>query len=286
VLLLLLLILGVLGASFAVHTLRGQDAARESQTSQALARAKQALIGYAVTYRDSHAGELSGYLPLPDLGSSRNNNLTPAEGNAAANFSGNGTNRSVAGRLPWKTLELAALRDGRGECLWYAVSGAFQNVVKSTPMNWDSLGQFDPYASQGTPASTLSTVGSRVHQRPIAAVMAPGARLPGQDRSATTSDAVTECGGNYDAANYLDSVSPTPLIANIVNYLDGIHHASGTYPVAAPKQLALGPVLAPDGSTLVNDRLLTLGSDELFREIKKRRDFKTDIDTLLGWPTI
>ena len=45
--------------------------ARQKTTAAALAQAKDALIGYAITYGDmpTHSGEVHGYLPCPDDGS-------------------------------------------------------------------------------------------------------------------------------------------------------------------------------------------------------------------------
>ena len=40
---------------------------RAKTTSQALAQAKEALIGYALTYADTHSGTVPGYLPCPDI---------------------------------------------------------------------------------------------------------------------------------------------------------------------------------------------------------------------------
>ena len=279
-LLVMLLALGVLGAYLALRALDGHGLERSQASTAAMAQAKEALIGYAVSYADTHAGLIQGYLPLPDIGTSRS--IAPGEGSAAANFAGNAQELTVLGRLPWKTLDLAPLRDSQGECLWYAVSGSHQNVLPSAaPLNWDSLGLFDSYRSDGTPAGTVSTVGANVHQRPIALIFAAGEALPGQDRSASALDAVAQCGGNYDARNYLDSFQPDPLLNNIVNYLGAVNSSTGQYNFAAPKPFLLGPVLDGNRNVLVNDRVLAITTDELFRVLKKRSDFKLDIDTML-----
>ena len=280
-LLVMLLTLGVVGAYLTLRAFNGLSLERSQASTTAMAQAKEALIGYAATYADTHGGLTQGYLPLPDLGTSRS--IAPGEGSAAANFAGNAQELTVLGRLPWKTLDLAPLRDSQGECLWYAVSGSHQNALPSaSPLNWDTLGLFDTYRSDGTAAGTVSTVGANVHQRPIAVIFAAGEVLPGQDRTASPVDAVTQCGGNYDARNYLDSVNPNPLLNNIVNYLGAVNASTGVYNLAAPKQLILGPVLDANRVTMTNDRLLPITTDELFRVIKKRSDFKTDIDTMVA----
>ena len=193
---------------------------RQEATAAALAQAKEALIGYAVTYRDNdHSNEVFGYLPLPDLGSSRNR--TAQEGNAAANFSGNAKNLTVIGRLPWRALALPPLRDGQGECLWYAVSGSFKNTSKADVLNWDSLGHFEIYSSNGTSSGTVSTTDANYGQRPVAIIFSAGVVLQGQNRQTSTIDTVSTCGGNYNAQNYLDSFNTDTNINNIVNYFAG-----------------------------------------------------------------
>ena len=280
-LMIILMIAGVLAAFFAVRALNGANTERDKVTAAALAQAKEALIGYAVAYRDTHADQVNGYLLLPDLGTTKNLMPGLGEGASAGNFLTNGANLSVVGRLPWRSLGLPALRDSQGACLWYAVSGAYQNEQTAPLMNWDTLGQFETFRSNGTPAGTISTVGVNLHNRPVAVIFAPGSVLAGQVRGPVGADAVTECGGNYNARNYLDTFNPNPLINNIVNYFGGLNFASGVFPIATPKQLAFGPVLDGTGNTLVNDRMLTITSDELFRSIKRRNDFKTDVDSMV-----
>ena len=94
---------------------------RQQQTADALARAKDALIGYAANYRDDHPDQVFGYLPCPDM-----NGIA---GEGIANPACGTEDVTVIGRLPWKSLELPPLRDGDGECLWYAVSGNFKNKI-------------------------------------------------------------------------------------------------------------------------------------------------------------
>ncbi|MDO8891051.1 MAG: hypothetical protein Q7V00_04330 [Sulfurimicrobium sp.] len=274
---LLMLLLGVGALAVLVNGLNraAQKQERDRVTSEALARAKEALIGYAVTYSDTHVNQVNGHLPLPDLGSSRNG--VPGEGNAAGNFTGNAVNLSAVGRLPWKKLGLPPLRDGYGECLWYAVSGAYQNMQPSPFLNWDTLGQFEIFTSNGTPVGTVSAVGANYHQRPVAVIFAPGPLLVGQNRATSAVDNVAECAGNYDARNYLDTFVPNTLINNIVNYFSGTNNATGTSSLATPKPIILGAVRDSSGGWLVNDRLLTISSDEIFRGIKKRSDFSTFI---------
>lgn len=279
-LLIILAIIGIGAAFLLVSALNKANSQieRDKITTDVLAQAKAALIGYAITYADTHPSEVNGPLLLPDLGSTRN--TSTGEGVSAGNFAGNAANLSVVGRLPWKSLGLAPLRDGKGECLWYAVSGAFQDAQKTALMNWDTLGQFDTYTSDGTPGGTVSTVGNNYHQRPVAVIFAPGTTMAGQNRT-IGADAVTGCGGNYNARNYLDTFNADPVINGIVNYFANLNSSTGTYLFASPKSLVLGPVTDASGNTLVNDRILTITPGDLFRAIARRSDFAAFVSTEL-----
>src|SRR3990167_9391829 len=94
---------------------------RDKATAAALAQAKDALIGYAITYGDTHISQVHGYLPCPDP-----NGIAGANAEGSSETCGT-KNVSTIGRLPWKTLGLSPLHDGNGECLWYAVAGTYKN---------------------------------------------------------------------------------------------------------------------------------------------------------------
>ena len=258
------------------------DYAREQSSENVLTQAKDALIGKAVSERNNN---FFGFLQVPDLGSTRN--TMAREGASAGNFTGNAKNLSVLGRLPWRTLGVAPLKDSTGECLWYAVSGAAQSVQPPDVFNWDSIGHFDVFTSDGTPAGTVSTSAGNYHNRPLALVFSAGPPLAGQNRSTSSTDLVTECGGNYDVRNYLDSHTADANIQNIVNYFAAsANNATGDASLlASPKTLISGTVdvvTASNKARITNDRLLTITSKEIFDRIKNRSDFKSDIDTLLN----
>src|SRR3989338_9260654 len=134
--------------------------ARQKTTSSALAQAKEALVSYAITYGDTHAGQVHGYLPCPDI-DGKDISGSPAEG--STKLSCGVKNVSSMGRLPWKTLELPALRDGDGECLWYAVSGTYKHNPKTDLMNLDNSGLFE----------ILDTSDATIAQNVVAVVFAP-----------------------------------------------------------------------------------------------------------------
>lgn len=302
---------------------------RAQKTEEALTLAREALIGYALRYRDDQVAKdlnsdgnddrvMYGYLPLPDLGSSRNNNIdpkckdalnNPLEGCDANTFTGlvfdaYGIGPSVIGRLPWRTLGIEPLRDGHGECLWLIVSSLHSRIQRSAPppalppMNWDTLGQLDIVVANGGPA--LISALANAHERPVAIVFSPGPPLIGQNRGDLGGNDVTQCGGNYDAKNYLDPTTATALV-DVTNYLTGANNASGTTgdsdpsndPDTPKKLTTQGKVFASGGNflpnacqggdctLLTNDKGLVLSSDTLFGAIRKNKNFRTDINAML-----
>lgn len=274
---------------------------QQQRTAAALTGAREALIGYAVRFREDQlttgtSGLVYGYLPLPDLGNSRNNNTgCTDEGCDAANFSGNGPNVTTIGRFPWRTLGTGPIRDGYGECLWYAVSGSHQRIQRASPMNWDTLSQLDIVVANGT-AAMISAVTS-AHDRPIAVIFSPGPPLAGQDRSASATDSVTECGGNYAVNNYLDPAIASDL-AGITNYLTGTtNKASGDTSVTNKSLSANGVINRRNDTTLfagncppndaspcaivANDAGTAVTSELLFRTLRGSSYFRTDINAML-----
>jgi type II secretory pathway pseudopilin PulG len=256
--LLMLLVILLFGAAYTVMgglsttTLKIE---RQSKTTEALALAKEALIGFAATYRDTHRDfggnqdKPLGYLPCPDM-----NNDGEAEASCGEK------DVSVIGRLPWKTLGLAPLRDDAAECLWYAVSGRAKNNPNTDVLNWDTLGQFKIEDASGT---TLA--GATAHEQPVAVIFAAHTPLGSQTR---TTGGTTECAGSStDAvADYLEGVgilgSATPPPAN----------ADSTIALASPDSIQ---------NSTNNDRGLWISNKEIFDRIKGRSDFANDIGKLL-----
>jgi hypothetical protein len=263
-LLLMLLVLILGAASFFVKSLSNPtvQTARNNKTTSALALAKEALVGDAVSTPSLAA---AGYLRLPDLGFGMGN--VPAEGSAPPNFSGNDIDHSVIGKIPWKTLGITAPQDGQGECIWYAVSGRFKNnPTTNNPFNWDTSGQIDIIDGEG------NTVANNI----AALIISPGKPLDKQNR-ALSNAAYTQCGGNYDARNYLDPYISSDESSNAVNYFPGSSEnrlASN----AKNKQFVLA------NNTHHNDRFLFITVDDIFRPIIRRSDFTVQIAALINDP--
>lgn len=255
----LLILLGSFSFLFSSITSNSVKNERGNKTSAALAEAKAALIGYAVSVdlpnSTCAAGNNNcarpGDLPCPD---------TDDDGDAESscgNSVGSSGQTDRIGRLPWKTLGLPDLRDGNGERLWYALSNNFKNNFRTSCtapgdagcLNSDTVGTITIRSSDGTVTRNGGS-GSGV----VAVVFSPGTPLTradgiAQDRGCT--------GCTTNATNYLDVVSGTE------------DNASFTDSSASDGFIA-GPVLNGSGDAVVNDRLLTLSTEELMPALERR----------------
>jgi len=239
--------------------------AQDAKTYAALAQAKEALIAYAVTYMDTHANQVPGYLPCPDLGPA-----SIVDEGVTAPSCGSSLESSM-GRLPWRTLGLDALKDGSRECLWYAVSGTYKNspngvstsTSTSNMMNWDTNGQLKVMDTDGS--TYLAGSASDPSANAVAVIFAPGKALSGQDRSAASG--TTNCGGNYTAAAYLET-------SNSIN----------NSTLATPSSPALvtdyNSFIAGTGSDSFNDKLAYITRADLWNAIKRRSDFSNYLRAL------
>ncbi len=235
----LITVLLVLGAGAAAFVYALATPARitiesDKKTAAARAQAKEALIGYAARNPNQ-----PGILPCPD-----------SDNDGSADSPCGATGVTAVGRLPWKTLGLPDLRDGSGECLWYAVSANFKNSGTSGPstLNSDSAGTLVINDTGGTPVYSGSNA-------VLAIVFAPGGTLSGQDRSPGST---TVCGGNTTVANYLEG---------------------GNQNGAATDTFVSG-----QATTAFNDRLLAITSDALFSVVAVRvaKEARTALDNYRG----
>ena len=94
---------------------------KQKQTIRALAQAKRALLGFALTYGDVKEGQMPGYLPCPDK-----------TGNGSANPPCSKKGKDVSGQLPWRTLALPPLD------LNYTVSDNYKDNPKQILNNTDT----------------------------------------------------------------------------------------------------------------------------------------------------
>lgn len=236
-----LLVLAALGAAGWLLSQQTSAATRQlrqdMQTAQALAVAREALIGFAATYRNrEHPTADFGYLPCPDL-----------DGDGSSETCGAKDQASV-GRLPYLTLNLPDLRDGAGECLWYAVGGGIKNNPKPDILNWDSSGRFRLHDATGTvvplpggPAGLAAAV-----------VIAAGPALPGQERSAGPA----RCGGDPEARH-------------IRHYVEALGATGGSGVIDVRPE--------PGG----NDRIATITTGDIYRQLKRRSSYGPYLQGLL-----
>lgn len=254
-LLILMLILTLAAATLAVKTMSNNgnsQIARDKITAAALAQAKEALIGYAITYGDSHPGEVHGYLPCPDTSGTAVGGEGAAEGNCGAK------NISAIGKFPWKTLDMPPLRAGDNECLWYAVSGTYKYNTKTDLMNWDTNGQLQVYDSDGT---TLLTPADN---QAVAVIFAPGEAL---EQSRPVASGTSSCGGNYIASNYLDN--------DTEHHINNSDIATGKFIQPHKDRDANGKIILT-----VNDQMLFITKHDIWNAMQKRSDFTNTLKLL------
>lgn len=218
---------------------------RQAATSLALANAKQALIGFALTYGDLYpAGNGPGHLPCPDTD-------LPAldgSGNPIAPFGTANTpcGPNVLGRLPTSVtlpsgspLPISSEGLAEDQQFWYAVSNAFLANARagiSTVCNSATVG-------------TLSLDGQG---DVVAVLIAPGPPLAGQSRPSSAAGNYLEA-GNGSGASYVSSYPANPeqfndtvvalrrqelvslltsrIAREMKKSLDAYHIVGGAYPV-------------------------------------------------------
>jgi hypothetical protein len=232
----------------------GRQNKRQQDTALALAKAREALLGYAAGVDLAAGASRPGDLPCPDT-----DNDGIAE-TGCGNAAGTTGQANRLGRLPWRTLGLEDLRDGDGERLWYAVSNNFKNntrTICTAPgnagcLNSDARGTITVRQRDGTIIHDGSNPDPFVPSGAIAVIIAPGgiierqgAGVP-QDRSAT---------GINDALNYLDVGSGEDNAAFGDGTSDGFIN---------------GPIFDANGAVRVNDLVLPVTYDDLMPLLERR----------------
>ncbi|MEO8037185.1 MAG: hypothetical protein ABI794_00355 [Betaproteobacteria bacterium] len=272
-LLVMLVVAGVLGVVF-ISTVVGStsdEIQRDAATRLALSRAKEALISYAVTYIDKHPDSVPGFLPCPDLGA-----VILPEGSAngvcgAAYQSAIDPGENQLGRLPWYSLGIEPLRDGSGECLWYAVSATYKNSPEPAMLNWDSIGRFQ------IAAGTALMTGATDADLAVAVILAPGAPYGGQVRGLDAANALV-CGGNYQPANYLDTFGTGASATDNSN--------PSTNAVAPRWRFNQGVRTNNFNDRNFNDRLVYITAREIWDAVVRRRDLQNQFRDLTEQVTL
>jgi hypothetical protein len=227
-----------LGTGFLVYSMAGIrsiDYSKNAKTDAALALARDALLGRALS-DTNHPGSL----PCPDAVTNIANNVP---GDGIADLLSGSNCPSYIGRLPWKTLELPELRDGDGEDLWYALSPAFADTATNV-INTDSIGTITAYSGSNTGV---------VSSRAVAIVFSPGAPIGTQARSSTQTAACPMTG-----TTIAQSLCPNNYLE--LETVSGINNASAT-----------GPYITVPAKATFNDRFLVVSdSVDLMTQIESR----------------
>ena len=270
----------VIGVLLTVARSSAVDTEREMRTAQALAKAKEGLIAYAVAVLPDTFAKRPGDLPCPDLDNDGQAELQC--GSAAQRI----------GRLPWKTLGLSDLRDADGERLWYALSTRFQRktVNQCTAaggpacLNSETPGTITVRDSHGTlvhdgttPANDPVTVPTGA----IAVVFAPGAVITRlgdsepQDRSCTGDANVPNCEqagicsgpttARCNAANYLD-IADTSVVPALTGSEDNKNFTDSS----SSDGFIAGPIRNATGHVVLNDTLIAVRYSDLMPKLEQR----------------
>ena len=256
-------------------------AERDRVSDRALAQAREALVAYAAD-RPITAWVGPGYLPCPDT-----DDDGWAEATCGSQSGDSGQDQRI-GRLPWKTLGLPDLRDGYGERLWYAVSSKHKGLLNCAPSR--ACLDMSPDAALGT-ISVRDASGTLLHDGTstdlyaphrggaAAIVLAPGPPLV---RAGSAAAQRRECGpsecdpsgkcvadppqraARCDPRNYLDVAPGREDNAAFVDRNDAAGRGRNI------DGFILGPVMHPDGSIAVNDRVAVIGYQDLMPRVTKR----------------
>lgn len=180
----------------------GDKVTRIATTASALAKAKEALLAYAIT---GDAAGRPGEFPCP---------TSVATNSATYGASATGCATVSLGRIPWKTLGIQEIFDGDGEPLWYVVSSKFRPpFTPARIINSDTAGDLTVYDASG------STV---LESKSVVIIFSAGAPIAGQNRTSTASlcaTTSTSIAGNICAANYLESSSSRNNATNAGPYI-------------------------------------------------------------------
>jgi hypothetical protein len=270
VLLVMLVVLILGGSAILLNSLNSTAPrlARDKVTADALAQAKEALIGFAVKVQISKSDSTNqprpGDLPCPD---------TNNDGSADSPC-----NTQALGRLPWKTLGLPKLRDGSGETLWYAVSTNFQNNTRTGALNSDTPGTISVFSAEGV---LIHDGGGSTGA--VAVILAPGEVLTRQDSSTPQN---RSCTIGVDCDDQERCTAPPPALTpkcDPKNYLDIPIPAAGLNPKDNDKftdgsssdgfiqgNIKVYDPVAKTHQVILNDQLLVVTQANIMQGIQKR----------------
>lgn len=171
------------------------ETSRVNTTSTVLKQAREALLGYATMHK--------GLMPCPDMVG--DDALSSMIGIGAGSCSANGS----IGLLPFRTLGLPELRDGDGNCLWYALSGTHRINGSLAPTD-STVAQYEVLDALGN--MLVSRTG--VEKGAAAIVLAPGAATSAQTRTAIANKS---CGTDSSQLSAYLELTGTQFITGAIN---------------------------------------------------------------------
>ena len=219
---------------------------QQKKTQQALKKAKQALLAYAMNYPDTNAGQGNltqgpGNFPCPDDDLDGDSD-TPGTVLPGCNSAGAGT----MGRFPWAELGMDELRDGDGEFLWYAISSNFTNFSNGN-INTSTTGEITIRNTDGT----VQFDGTGINGV-VAVIISPGKALLRDDGLAQSRSTVAEID---DPQNYLDIAFGEDNAAYVNSNADGF--------ITAPVRNAANDII-------VNDQFVVITYQEVMELVHAR----------------
>lgn len=249
-LIVILIILGLAVALLVSSLKSNPQIERDKITADALAKAKDALIGFALRGDVSLTPSRPAVFPCPDT-------HVPSDPVVPANDPMYGTSDAscsdgAIGRFPWRSLKTDELLDDSGAPIWYALSGNFRNNSTQVPIiNSDSKGTLQVRAPNGT--TLLTQQGSEA----AAILFAPGMALTGQARGTAAE--------KNSASNYLDVVG---AISNATGAV--IVGNCSVLNQGAAAQVNCPTFIAGSKSATFNDRLLLVTPKDFIPIIERR----------------
>ena len=219
---------------------------REVKTLQALKKAKEALIAYAVNYPPGANNRGPGYLPCADQ---INNGLAPNVGCLTAGV-------VPVKRLPWLTLGIGDVRDGANERLWYAVSRNFDmtGYPATHKINTATTGNLTVRDKNNNIIYDGTTIDAAV-----AVIIAPGGILTRDDGVAQVRGTDAE---KNDPVNYLD--------IDIASGEDNATFQQGVLGGATKDGFIDGEIINAAGEVIVNDQIMVITYSDIMEQLHKR----------------
>lgn len=219
---------------------------RDKQTARSLALAKDALIGYATSVNLFNGSDRLGDLPCPDT----DNDGVAGSASSSPALKCNSQSQRI-GRLPWKTLGIADVRDGSGERLWYAVSNNFKNNDRIGNLNSDSSGSISIFSTSGSQINNGAD-----NSGAIAVIFAPNEPITRQDNVVQTRGTA-----NLNTAiNYLDNITIGGITQDNASFIDG----------STLNGFIQGRIRDANGTTILNDQLMVITKAMLLPAMQKR----------------